>query len=147
MSNSISNIIKTVKKIIKVLLIFFMFFSTLFFVIGITDKASKSIKKRNVHNQELLAELRKYSNVLDIDRTKIKFAGSGYYFFSSSMPRISLSLYLKHDYNSCEKLIEIRNKLIVFFINNNWEKREKYAYPELIRRSRNGLIPRGLPRQ
>ena len=119
-------------QVIRGFLATFFIFSVLIFAIGITIEALKPPIKRSIHDNEIHLFLNKYSNILDIERTKINFQGSGYYFFHSSRPGINISLYLKSYFKECEILLSIRNELIDFFNNNRWEKREKHAFPEWV---------------
>jgi hypothetical protein len=74
-----------------------------------------------MHKREISVELDKYSDILDLTRTKIHFSGRGYY-IGGSLPFISFSLYLKPENNNRETLIAIRDGLITFF-NNNLKRR------------------------
>jgi hypothetical protein len=102
-----------------------------FFITIIIFSSCETLKLRNMHNREIRTVLDKYSNVLYLEKTNIAFAGRRYYLMGSE-PRFILSLYLKPNQNNRETVTEIRDDLITFFKNNNWETRGKYQYPHSI---------------
>jgi hypothetical protein len=76
-----------------------------------------------VHRRELRTELSKYVDALDLRRTEIILYGFGYTRIGSALPYIGLYLYLRPDHNNHEAIITIRDELITFLRNNDWEAR------------------------
>jgi hypothetical protein len=88
----------------------------LFLAVILNFGSCETIQTRNSHNREIRAELVKYSDVLDLERTEIHFSGRVYY-LRGSAPSIYLSLYVKPDHSNRETLFSIRDGLIDFFEN------------------------------
>ena len=95
----------------------------LFFAVVLILGSCETIQTRNSHNRELRAELCKYSDVLDLERTEIFFKGRGYY-LRGSAPSIYLSLYVKPEHSNRETIFAIRDELIDFF-EKYWDTTSK----------------------
>jgi hypothetical protein len=87
---------------------------------------------RSIHNRELRAELERFSEYLDIRRSSIFISGWSYNIFHSSPPHVSMALYLIPNCNNRETIVWIRDRLILFFENNNWENRGEHGYLHFI---------------
>lgn len=107
-------------KQVKIILLFF----AVIFIFSSCVSMFESRQRRSKHIKEINTELKKYSDVLDIRKTRINPYGIGYTSIGSTTPAISMSLYVKPTNNNREILNELGNNLIVFFnneiINNEW---------------------------
>jgi len=80
-----------------------------------------------MHNRELRVELERFSEYLYTRKNLIFFSGWSYNFFRNTFPQVSVYLTLIPNCNNRETIIWIRDELIYFFENNNWQERDGHG--------------------
>ncbi|MDR0320895.1 MAG: hypothetical protein LBI28_05280 [Treponema sp.] len=113
-------------KYIKITSIFLLVLLTFSSCITTKTRLGRECRK------EIRTELKKYSDVLDLRRSKVNPYG-GEYSLAPTMPSISIGLYVKPIHYNRETLIELSNKLIDFF-NNDF-----FIDNEIVRKWGNGF--------
>jgi len=75
-------------------------------------------RTNKIHSREIRAWLNTHADIVDLNRSEIKFVGYHYETFSGSAPYLTVSLYVRPEHNSHETMIAIRDDFIVFYYNS-----------------------------